>query len=124
MLLDVGCKYVIVGHSERRHKLGENDAFINRKVHAALTAGLKVILCFGETLHEREANQTEKVLDTQILGSLAGVTGPMLANVTLAYEPVWAIGTGKNATPDQAQHAHAFIRTQVAGMCGAERRPR
>ena len=75
MLLDVGCKFVIIGHSERRHKLGENDAFINRKVHAALTAGLQVILCIGETLDERKAQQTEKVLDTQLTGGLKGITG-------------------------------------------------
>jgi triosephosphate isomerase len=120
MLLDVGCQYAILGHSERRHKLGESDAFINRKVHAALSAGLKVILCVGETLHEHESNQKEKVLDAQLHGSLAGVNAAMLANVTLAYEPVWAIGTGKNATPDQAQQAHAFIRKLVAGLCGKD----
>jgi len=120
MLLDVGCKYVILGHSERRHKLGESDAFINRKIHAALTAGLKVILCVGETLQEREANHTEKVLDSQLQGGLTGVTAALLANVTLAYEPVWAIGTGRNATPDQAQQAHVFIRKQVAGLCGKD----
>jgi len=119
MLLDVGCRYVILGHSERRHKLGEADAFINRKVHAALSAGLEVILCIGETLEEREASKTEKVLDTQLTAGLAGVTGAMLAKVTLAYEPVWAIGTGRNATPEQAQQAHAFIRSRVADLCGA-----
>src|SRR2546426_11935481 len=83
MLVDVGCKYVILGHSERRHKLGETEAFINRKVHAALAAGLTAILCVGETLQEREANQTEKVLDTQIGGSLAGISAQALANVVL-----------------------------------------
>jgi triosephosphate isomerase (TIM) len=120
MLLDVGCQYVILGHSERRQKLGESDAFINRKVHAALAAGLKVILCVGETLQEREADQTEKVLDTQLQGSLAGVSAAMLSNLSISYEPIWAIGTGHNATPDQAQHAHAFIRKQAAGMCGKD----
>jgi triosephosphate isomerase len=119
MLVDAGCKYVIVGHSERRQKFGETDAFINKKVHAGLAAGLEIILCIGETLQEREGNQTEKVLDTQVTGCLAGVTGEMLARVTLAYEPVWAIGTGKNATPAQAQEAHGFIREGVAQLCGA-----
>lgn len=119
MLVDVGCKYVILGHSERRHKLGENDAFINRKVHAALAAGLEVILCIGETLEEREGNQTEKVLDTQLTGGLAGINGETLKHITLAYEPVWAIGTGRNATPAQAQDAHAFVRRRVGELCGA-----
>jgi triosephosphate isomerase len=119
MLLDVGCQYVIVGHSERRQKLGETDAFINRKVHAALGAGLQVILCIGETLEEREANQTEKVLDTQLSGCLTGIAGEQLDRITLAYEPVWAIGTGRNATPEQAQQAHAFIRGKVGQLCGA-----
>jgi len=118
MLLDVGCRYVIIGHSERRHKMGETEEFINRKVKAALAAGLQVILCVGETLEEREANQTEKVLDTQLAGGLNDLPrgGNPLAAITLAYEPVWAIGTGKNATPDQAQRAHAFIRNRLAQM--------
>ncbi len=120
MLIDAGCTYVIVGHSERRQKLGESDAFINKKVHAGLAAGLEVILCIGETLQEREANQTEKVLDTQV----ERVSGrnhrrSCWRKITLAYEPVWAIGTGKNATPQQAQDAHAFIRNRVAQLCGA-----
>ena len=119
MLADVGCTYVIVGHSERRQKFGEADAFINKKVHAGLQAGLQVILCIGETLQEREGNLTEKVLDTQVSAGLAGIKGDMLARITLAYEPVWAIGTGKNATPQQAQDAHAFIRNRVAQLCGA-----
>ena len=118
MLLNVGCRFVIIGHSERRHKLGESDAFINRKVHASLSAGLHTILCIGETLQERQAQQTEKVLDTQLTGGLAEVSGEKLANVTLAYEPVWAIGTGVNATPEQAQQAHAFVRRRVAELCG------
>jgi triosephosphate isomerase len=120
MLVDVGCRYVIVGHSERRHKLGETDAFINRKVHAGLAAGLTVILCIGETLDEREAGRTEAVLQTQLAGGLAGITAEMLARVVLAYEPVWAIGTGRNATPDQAQAAHSFLRGRVAELCGEE----
>jgi triosephosphate isomerase len=118
MLADVGCRYVILGHSERRHKLGETDEIISRKVRAALEAGLRVILCVGETLEERQANRTEAVLESQLSGSLAGVD--TLANVVLAYEPVWAIGTGVNATPQQAQEAHAFLRGRVAGRFGAE----
>jgi triosephosphate isomerase len=120
MLVDVGCTYVIVGHSERRHGLGETDEFINRKVHAAMGAGLKVILCIGETLDDRKGERTQAVLDTQLTGSLAGVTGEMLANVTIAYEPVWAIGTGVNATPQQAQEAHACVRKRVGELCGAD----
>jgi triosephosphate isomerase len=118
MLTDVGCRYVILGHSERRHKLGESDAFINRKVHAALAAGLHVILCLGETLAERQANQTEAVLDTQLQGSLAGLDAQTLPRIVLAYEPVWAIGTGQNATPEQAQAAHAFLRGRIAERFG------
>jgi triosephosphate isomerase (TIM) len=114
MLLDVGCHHVILGHSERRHKLGETDDFINRKVLAALTAGLQVILCIGETLQERQQNQTIAVLERQIAGSLAAITGDQLARVVLAYEPVWAIGTGQNATPEQAQEAHLWIRGHLA----------
>ncbi len=120
MLVDVGCKYVILGHSERRHGLGESDAFINRKVHAALAAGLKVILCIGETLEERKAERTHDVLGTQLTGSLAGIDAAALVNIVLAYEPVWAIGTGVNATPQQAQDAHAFVRKRVGEMCGAD----
>jgi triosephosphate isomerase len=120
MLVDVGCRYVIAGHSERRQRFGETDAFINKKVHAGLAAGLEVILCIGETLQERDGDLTEKVLDTQVTGCLAGITGERLAKITLAYEPVWAIGTGKNATPAQAQDAHAFIRRRVAQLCGAD----
>ncbi|HEV3261434.1 MAG TPA: triose-phosphate isomerase [Gemmataceae bacterium] len=118
MLVDVGCRCVIVGHSERRHLLGETDAFINRKVRAALAAGLVVILCVGETLDEREANRTEKVLDVQLSAGLAGLDGGLMARVVIAYEPVWAIGTGRNATPEQAQQAHAFIRGRVGTICG------
>jgi triosephosphate isomerase len=118
MLADCGCTFVILGHSERRHKLGESDAFINRKVHAALAAGLQVILCVGETLEERQANRTEQVLETQLAGSLAGLDAAALAKVVLAYEPVWAIGTGQIATPDQAQQAHAFLRSRVAAKFG------
>lgn len=120
MLLDCGCTYVIVGHSERRHILGEKDDFINKKVKFALESGLSVILCVGETLAERQANQTEKVLDTQISAGLAGVPAASMAKVVVAYEPVWAIGTGHNATPEQAQAAHAFLRRRVGEMLGTE----
>ncbi len=116
MLLDVGCRYVILGHSERRHKLGETNAFINRKVQTALAAGLNVILCVGETLDEREANRTEAVLDEQLTAGLAGVSAANVEHMVLAYEPVWAIGTGRNATPDQAQAAHAFLRRRTAAL--------
>jgi triosephosphate isomerase len=120
MLADVGCRYVIVGHSERRRKpeFAESDAFINRKVKAALAAGLHVILCVGETIEEREANRTEAVLETQLTGSLKDVTAAELAKLVLAYEPVWAIGTGRNATPEQAQQAHAFLRRRLAETYG------
>ena len=120
MLADVGCRHVILGHSERRHKFGETDAFINRKVHAVLAAGLQVILCLGETLDERRSNRTEAVLETQLHGSLAGLDAAKMAQVVLAYEPVWAIGTGQNATPEQAQQAHAFIRDRIAEKFGEE----
>jgi triosephosphate isomerase len=118
MLVDVGCQLVIVGHSERRQIFKETDAFINEKVHAALKAKLKVILCIGETLDERKANRTEAILDIQLTGSLAKITAEMLKNVVIAYEPVWAIGTGVNATKEQAQEAHAFVRRRVGQLCG------
>jgi triosephosphate isomerase len=111
MLLDLGCKYVIVGHSERRHTLGESDKFINQKVRFALAAGLKVILCIGETLDERGADETEAVLDRQLVQGLAKVSADVLSGLSIAYEPVWAIGNlGHHATPQQAQDAHAIIR--------------
>jgi triosephosphate isomerase (TIM) len=120
MLKDVGCSYVILGHSERRHVLRETDELINRKVSAALAKGLDVILCIGERLEEREANATEKVLDTQLAGGLADVTAGEAANLVVAYEPVWAIGTGKVATPEQAEAAHRHVRQWLAGRFGAE----
>ncbi|MSR32178.1 MAG: triose-phosphate isomerase [Gemmataceae bacterium] len=118
MLLDLGCSHVILGHSERRHKMGEGDALINKKVHAALAAGLKVILCLGETLEDRQGNQTGLVLKKQLEGSLAGLDEAKLERMVLAYEPVWAIGTGHNATPQQAQEAHAFLRGWIAQTHG------
>ena len=118
MLLDAGCTHVILGHSERRHGLGETDAIVNLKLHAALAAGLMPIVCLGELLEEREAGRTEQVLTTQLSGSLAGLTTEQMAGVVLAYEPVWAIGTGKVATPEQAQEAHAFIRRTLSANFG------
>ncbi|MCA9142026.1 MAG: triose-phosphate isomerase [Planctomycetaceae bacterium] len=111
MLLDVGCKYVILGHSERRHILGETDADVNRKVHAALAAGLIPIVCVGEKLEEREAGHTKSVVQQQCDGSLAGLTNEQMSGIVIAYEPVWAIGTGKVATPEQAEEVHADLRT-------------
>ena len=121
MLLDLGCKYVILGHSERRHKMGETDAFINQKIRVALAAGLDVILCVGETLDERKAGQTEAVLDRQLIQGLAGMSADTLVHLMIAYEPVWAIGsTGHHATPQQAQEAHAVIRHRFGQMFGKE----
>jgi triosephosphate isomerase len=117
MLLDVGCKYVVLGHSERRHKLGESDAFVNQKVRFALAAGLDVILCVGETLDQRKANQTEALLDRQLVAGLAGVPTDTLGRLSIAYEPVWAIGNpNHHATPEQAQNAHAIIRRRVGRL--------
>jgi triosephosphate isomerase len=119
MLVDVGCKYVILGHSERRQVMGETDEFINRKVRAALAAKLQVILCIGETLEERKAEQMAAVFTRQIGGSLATLSAEQMANVVLAYEPVWAIGTGLTATPEQAQSAHRWIRDHLAKVWDA-----
>src|SRR5471030_2053105 len=111
MLKEFSVRYVILGHSERRQFQKESDAFIAKKALAAHAASLKPIVCVGETLAEREGNLTEKVLETQVRGSLAGLTKDQMAETILAYEPVWAIGTGKTATTQQAQDAHAFIRS-------------
>jgi triosephosphate isomerase len=110
MLLDVGCRSVIIGHSERRHVLHESDELINRKVRAMRKARLQVILCVGELLDERDANRTEEVLDRQMAGGLDGVGAEVFGDTVIAYEPVWAIGTGRTATPEQAQSAHAHLR--------------
>jgi triosephosphate isomerase len=114
MLADLGCKYVILGHSERRHILGETDAAINKKVHAALAAGLIPIVCVGELLAEREAGQTLAVIERQFAGSLAGIEAEAIKGIVIAYEPVWAIGTGKVATPQQAEEVHLALRKIVA----------
>lgn len=120
MLTDVGCTYVILGHSERRHILGESDDLINRKVKAALEFGLRPILCVGELLQEREAGETEKVVRRQVEAALAGVSAEGLGRLTIAYEPVWAIGTGRTASPGQAAEVHALIREVVAGLYSPE----
>ena len=110
MLRDLFIRYVVLGHSERRTLFGETDEIVNRKVHAALEAMLRPIVCVGETLEQRERGDVEKVLGTQLRGSLAGLAAKELLETVVAYEPVWAIGTGKTATAEQAQEAHAFIR--------------
>jgi triosephosphate isomerase len=119
MLKDVGCSYVILGHSERRHVIGETDALINKKVTAALAGGLTPILCVGETLGERDGGKTFDVVAGHLTGGLAGLSAADAAKVVIAYEPVWAIGTGRNATPAQAQEVHAFIRGKLASMYDA-----
>jgi triosephosphate isomerase len=116
MLVDVGCRYVILGHSERRTLYGETDASVCAKVHATLAAGLTPIVCVGELLEEREAGRTSQVVTTQVKGSLAGISGADMPRIVVAYEPVWAIGTGKVATPDQAQEVHALIRRLLAEL--------
>lgn len=110
MLTDVGCRFVILGHSERRALMGETDADVSKKLHAALAGNLIPIVCVGETLDDREAGRTEQVVETQIRGSLAGLDEIRAAGIVIAYEPVWAIGTGKTATPEQAEEVHAFLR--------------
>ncbi|MFC1614606.1 triose-phosphate isomerase [Gemmatimonadota bacterium] len=116
MLKDVGCKYVILGHSERRHVFGESDELIAKKVSAALDAGLIPIFCIGELLEEREAGRTEEVVTRQLKAVLPNLSAEQLAGVVIAYEPVWAIGTGKTATQEQAQEIHALTRKIIAGM--------
>lgn len=116
MIQDVGCQYVLLGHSERRHVLGETDEMINKKMLKALAAGLKVILACGELLEEREAGKTMEVNERQVKIGLEGVNKAAMANVTIAYEPVWAIGTGVTASPQQAQEVHAEIRTLLASL--------
>ena len=126
MLKEFSVRYVILGHSERRQYQKESDELISKKAQAVHAASLKPIVCVGETLAQREANQTEQVLETQIRGSLAGITKDQIVETIIAYEPVWAIGTGKTATTAQAQEAHAFIRRLLTKMYdeGAARRVR
>jgi triosephosphate isomerase len=120
MLAEAGALYVIVGHSERRRLFGETDASVNRKTMAAIGAGLTPIVCVGETLEERERDDTLAVLDRQIQAGLDGLTGEQIAEIVVAYEPVWAIGTGRNATAEQAGEAHAHIRKRVRQWFGGD----
>ncbi len=117
MLKDCSCTYVILGHSERRHVLGESDELINRKLKAAIAGGLMPIFCVGELLEQRDAGKTMDVVEQQIRKGLDGLCDERIQAVTIAYEPVWAIGTGRTATPDQAQEVHAMIRQLVATIC-------
>ncbi len=116
MLKDVGCAYALCGHSERRHVIGETDGLINKKVSAAISGGILPILCVGELLEEREAEKTEEVVTRQVKEGLAGLSAEKFSAVTLAYEPVWAIGTGLTATPQQAQEVHALIRKLIGEL--------
>jgi triosephosphate isomerase len=120
MLKELGVDVVILGHSERRSIYGEKNDFINRKVKLALTHGLEVILCVGETLEEREAGKVEDVVKQQVTEGLVGVSKDQLSSVIIAYEPVWAIGTGKTATPEDADAVHAFIRSVIADLYDSE----
>ncbi len=120
MLRDVGCAYVIAGHSERRQHYFETDTMVSRKAQAALAADLSVILCVGETLAQRDQGNAERVVSGQLGGGLSGLTASDLARIIIAYEPVWAIGTGRTATPEQAQEMHAFIRRVFAEKHSAE----
>jgi len=120
MLREAGARFVIIGHSERRTLFGETNDSVNKKTHAALTAGLVPIVCIGETLAQRDANETLAVLDRQIKEGLDGCTGEQLSGMVLAYEPVWAIGTGRNATPAQAGEAHAHIRQRLKQWFGLD----
>ena len=120
MLTDAGASHVILGHSERRHLFGETDAAVNAKVRSAVGSRLRPIMCVGETLDERESNLTLAVLDRQVEQGLADVTAEQAAGLIVAYEPVWAIGTGRNATPAQAQEAHAHIRRRLEQVLGRE----
>lgn len=120
MLKDIGCTYVLCGHSERRHVIGETDELINKKVAAAIVGGLLPIFCVGELLEERKASKTEEVVTRQIKKGLSGLNAEKVSAVTVAYEPVWAIGTGLTATPQQAQEVHAMIRKLLGQMYDTE----
>jgi triosephosphate isomerase len=113
MLKEVGCHYVIIGHSERRQFFGESDETVNRRINAALAQGLKVIFCIGEILKEREEGKTFSLIERQMEGGLKGLSGKEMRDMVIAYEPVWAIGTGKTATPEQAEEVHRFIRGKL-----------
>jgi len=120
MLRDLGCRFVILGHSERRHVLGESDELINKKVHAASATGLTPIVCLGELLSEREAGKTLEAVRQQFAKSLAGLSAEDMCKTVLAYEPVWAIGTGKVASPDQAEEVHLALRKIIAERYNAQ----
>jgi triosephosphate isomerase len=120
MIKEAGAEYVIIGHSERRRLFHETDATVNRKTQAAFQAQLVPIVCIGETLDEREQNQTLAVLDRQVKDGLDGLTAEQVAALVIAYEPVWAIGTGRNATPEQANEVHAHIRTRLRQWFGGD----
>ena len=120
MLKELGVQYVIIGHSERRQYFGETDETVNLRTRAAIAAGLTVMMCIGETLEEREAGKLNEVIERQMNVGLKDVTAADCAKLVIAYEPVWAIGTGKTATPDQAQEVHALIRATLAKLVGAE----
>lgn len=120
MIAEAGAQYVIIGHSERRTLFGETDASVNRKVAAAFAGGLTPIVCIGETLDQRERNDTFAVLDRQIKEGLDGITSAQVVQLVIAYEPVWAIGTGRNATPAQAAEAHGHIRKRLQNWFGAD----
>jgi len=121
MLFEAGCRYVLIGHSERRQHFGETDERVNKKTKAALEAELAPIVCVGETLEEREAGQTEAVLERQFRGGLAALTGAEFSRIIVAYEPVWAIGTGRTAAPEMAAEAHRFLRGLAAASFTSER---
>ncbi len=120
MLKSTGCEFVILGHSERRTIFKESDELINKKIKKALASGLKPIFCIGETLQEREEGITEKVVKTQVVNGLKDISAEEMGKIIIAYEPVWAIGTGKTATPDQAQEVHAVIRNLIAELYSKE----
>ena len=121
MLLDAGCGWVIIGHSERRQFFGETDDTVNKRLKAALKAGLKPIVCVGETLDQREAGSTDEVVSAQLAGGFSGIDESSFADTVIAYEPIWAIGTGKTATSDQAQEIHGVVRGWLAENYGAEK---
>ncbi len=120
MLLDSGCKYVIIGHSERRQYFGETDETVNKKARKALVKGLLPIVCVGETLAERESGKVNQVIERQVNGALTGISADEMKRVVIAYEPVWAIGTGKTATPQQANEVHSLIREKVKVLYGPD----
>ena len=120
MLVDAGVKYVIIGHSERRQYFAETDETVNKRATAVIKAGLTAIVCVGETLAERDAGKVEEVIVRQMKEGLKGLSAADAANLVIAYEPVWAIGTGRTATPEQAQEVHALIRATLAKLVGDE----